>query len=370
MRQFYALRMETKKRDKMRTKSKYFMTLVIVLSLVVFSKNAMGSERKYGNVEKNPESSGKKIRISLKFSGNYGYLFNGAGDLNKNREGLEAAMSDMGKSELYSSTFDWKRLSMLPDWKVDLIINITPKIGIGIGSGFITASNKGKYSLSRSYSLSWEDWTDTGEGKLNVDEDYKITAIPLNLDVYFFQPIGKSDKFTFFGHAGFGYYFGKLTHVRKEDGSDKDEEFFDNELMHKVESDYNNTRNEEMKCNSLGFHGGLGLEMKISSVISLGAALFGTYVNFKDWEGDASSSWKSTGKYGDPSGGWHEWSRSGEDEDEYGQLWSHYYRSEDQNKDYVTMMFEKEKPTRFKNVRKSSINLNRVGLSFSVKFYF
>ncbi|MBC8358764.1 MAG: hypothetical protein ISS41_07265 [Candidatus Aminicenantes bacterium] len=357
----------------MNPKGKKFIVLIIVLSLVIFSGNSMAEEQKYGEDERNPESLRKKIKISFKITGGLGYLLNGAGDLNRAREGLEAILSDWGKQDNYSSTFDWKRLSMLSDWKADLIINITPKIGIGIGSGFITASNKGKYSLSSSYSWSWEDWTDTGEDKSNVDEDYKITAIPLNLDVYFFQPMGKSNKYNFFGYAGFGYYFGKLTHVEKVDGSYNYDSFISGSLNYQGESEYSTTRNEEMKNNSFGFHGGLGLEMKMSSVISFGVELFGRYVNFKNWEGDASTSWESKYKYWSSWSGWEEGTNSSKEEDVYGQLWTFDIHNEISNKYHTYMMFMETKPsdgTFYKNTKKASINLNTFGLSFSIKFHF
>ncbi len=303
------------------------------------------SERSNRGVGENYESSGKKIKTSFKLSLGSGNLLDGAGDLsrvNKSSEERGAVISDLG---------------------ADFIINITPTIGIGLGSGFIIMSSKKKISTTIKYPESWV----TTEEKSSVAEKYKITAIPLNFNLYIFRPVGKSNKYTFFGYAGVGYYLGKLTHVKEENSFSNYES---SDSSSKGEYNDNETLNEKAKCNSMGFHGGLGLEMKLSSAVSLGAEVFGRYVNFKNWEGEASTSWKSKHRYWDSQSGWNEETSSG-GEGRHGFLWTIYMDRGSFNKE-VYMLFWKEKPssTLIKKVRKSSINLNTVGFRLSVKVRF
>jgi len=361
------------KKEKIKAKVIELVSLFLVFSLVVLSGNLVAKEQKYGVAKKSAESSGKKIKISFKLSGGLGYLLNGAGDLNKARQGTEDALSYIeAEYNYYSTTFDWKRLSIHPDLRAGLIINFTPNIGIGISSGFITAPNEGKYSLNYNNSGSyWWGETYTNDEKVNVTRDYRLTAIPLNFDLYFFLPIGKSGKFNFFGHAGVGYYLGKLSHDFVSKGTGNYESFYDGSLSYQSESDYNSTTTESTKCNSMGFHGGLGLEMKMSSILSLGVELFGRYVDFKNWEGDASYFYDSKYRYWYSWSGWNESTYSNED-DEHGSLWTYDMHDDDSNRDYTFMGLKEEKPngTYIKNARKASINLNTFGLSFSIRFHF
>ncbi len=288
------------KNKKATEKGNKFIALVIAFYLAGLSGSLTAKEQKYGEARENHESSGKKIKFGIKLSGGMGYMLNGAGDLNKFRKGWENRMTDLGSEEYYSSTFDGKRLSILPDMKLDLIINITPNFGISFGSGFITGSNKVNWALSHNYSGTSSKRGDyTGVENQDSTRDYKITAIPLNLGFYFFLPMKKSGRFTFLGHAGVGYYIGKLTHdctynlISKINFADG----------YRGEHNDNEAINEETKCNSLGIHGGLGLEMKISSAISLGVDLFGRYVNFKNWIGDHSLLREEEGRYWEPGSG-------------------------------------------------------------------
>jgi hypothetical protein len=147
------------------------------------------------------------------------------------------------------------------------------------------------------------------------------------VDFYIFLPLGKSRRFSFFGHAGVGYYF--------------------------------------------GFHGGLGMEMKLLSFVSLSVEFFGRYVNFKNWEGHGSYSWDEAYQYWYQWSGWQEHTYS-DIETEYGSLWTYDIHDEDGNRDFTVMNLLEEEPdgSYIRNARKASVNLNSYGLSLSVQFHF
>ena len=355
----------------MKIEGNKLVLLFLICSLMAFSGNLMSIERKYGEGERKLESSRRKIKISFKLSGGLGYLLNGAGDLNRVRKSYEAYLKGLEEESLYSYSFDWKKLSIFPNWKVDLIINISPNIGIGFGSGVIVASNEGELSLD--YNNVLGDFL-VGTNKINhnenVNQDYKITAIPINFDFYYFKSIGKSGKYTFFGYTGVGYYLGRLIHDYEYKELINIESFSESQPIFKWQLETNSRSNSKIRCNSLGLNGGLGLEMRISSIVSLGVELFGRYVNFNNWEGDRSVSLKLKERVWFPKWGWNE-ETSNEESAEHGFLWTFDVHNEDFNKDYTTMLLWEEKPSEsfIRNTRKASLNLNTLGIIFSIKFY-
>lgn len=352
--------------------SKMLIFAFIALWLLSSSINLMALGSKSDEVTKNSQSSDKKIKIGFKLSGGYGYLLNGAGDLDKSRKGIENALSYLSEQDGYSTSFDWERTPYLPNFTAEFLIRLTPNFGISIGSGFFKVTNKGKYSLSYNTSGSyWEDTTYTDNETGDITRSYKVTAVPLDVDLYFFLPLGKSRKLSFFSHAGVGYYFGKLTHNANNRGNYQYESFYYGVSDYKSQSDYSSTTTETVKCNSFGFHGGLGVEMKASSWVSLGVEFFGRYVNFKNWEGHSMYSWDETYKYWSQWSGWREYTWNNK-ESEYGSLWTYDIHNEDGNRNFTFMSLLEEEPdgSYIKNARKASVNLNSYGLSFSIQFHF
>ena len=111
------------KRERMKTKGKKFITFIMTLSLLSGLGIATPKEQKSG--EAKSESSRKKMKISFKISGGYGYLLDGAGDLNRVRQGTEDAVKYLGRQDSYSTSFNWKKSSMQPNFKADIILNFS-----------------------------------------------------------------------------------------------------------------------------------------------------------------------------------------------------------------------------------------------------
>jgi len=307
-----------------------------------------------------------KMSIGLKLSGGAAFLSDGAGDLEKYRTGKMNYADYLRNDYDYTTTFNWKKLSLIPDFNAEIIFNITPNFGIGIGSGVINATSKGDYSYDKiwgPYYYWWGDYTETYTYKYT--QNYKVQAIPITLNLYYFAPLGNSLNFYIFG--GIGYYMGKLTHDLKYDYT----YFYEDESWwywnEQEDYKYSETAKEVSKQNKVGFKGGLGFEMNMGPSVSLGLEVFGRFVNFNNWVGDLSSSWTAHDRHWhEYYGWWYDSTWSGSD-NEHGLLW--IYDGSHGNKE---MYISVDRPdwSGISNVRPAAINLNAFGASISVRFHF
>lgn len=321
------------------------------------------------SAEKRPSGTG----LGFSLSGGMGYLLDGGGDLESTRMGRENYSADIAALtgfDTATSTFNWSKLSFVPNFNVDIFFKFTKNFGIGFGSGFLSASSKGDYSFSLGEENVPEWWGSYDYlGTLERTRDYKITAIPLNLNFYLFLPM---DGMVFSVKAGIGYYLGKLKH---EDIFDYEENYEDDSwfyLNYKYIWTVQGTTNEEATCNALGFNGSLGLDLQLSPSVFFGLELFGRFVNFKNWEGTYTYSETDTYKDWIEGFGWFpedviETNKAGS-----GTLW--HYKSEIDltGKTYDYMWMETTKPSDpdDSDVRKAAVNLNALGLRLSLKFFF
>jgi len=322
-------------------------------------------------VERTDAGSGK-MSIGLKLSGGAAFLFDGAGDLEKYRTGKTNYYNYLRNDLGDTTTFNWKKLSLIPDFNAEIIFNITPNFGIGIGSGIINATSKGNYSSEGSssgnlwyYGYDVGDWTDTFTDKYT--QNFKIQAIPITLNLYYFAPLG--DSLNFYIYGGVGYYMGKLT----RDFTNNYTYFYEDDSWYywneKEDYKYDLTAKEESKQNKVGFKTGLGLEMNMGPSISLGLEVFGRFVNFNNWEGDYSDSWTSRDKW------WHEYygywyydHTSSGSSSEHGNLW--IYDTGSHGNKGMWILENKPDWSNISNVNKAAINLNAFGAQISLRFHF
>jgi opacity protein-like surface antigen len=350
--------------DKSTKKSlgRRFLGIVVVLTLVAFAANLAA-------VAQDQSPPKKKVGLSFKLSGGAGYLVDGAGDVNPYRRDQQALLSDQDTREGYTTTFDWPRTWFLPELTAEMIINIGPHLGVGFGTGFIPVSSRGSYAAN--YHGSWTSWWSgsvyTKDSKIEYRPDFRATAVPLKVDLYVFQPVGRG-RITLFAYAGVGYYQGKLKMDYPIHETSKSSNGYDSwESI----SDYQIDMAGTLRSHTWGYQGGLGLELKMSRAISLGAELAGRYANFKNWEGDFSISSKSTYKsrFGSE---WLPEESSADRETFRGSLWTFEVRDEETNKTYTFMLPAKSQPDSryYENSRKSALNLNSLSLALSVKVHF
>jgi len=117
---------------------------------------------------------------------------------------------------------------------------------------------------------------------------YSVSAIPITTDAYFFLPLGKSARVSVFGHMGAGYYFGKLRHAMSAHEVYKHKDFQNNVLDYRSEGTIESKHTEKPHARSWGYHEGLGLDLRVTSFISLGAEIFGRHVALKNWKDPAT----------------------------------------------------------------------------------
>jgi hypothetical protein len=172
-----------------------------------------------------------------------------------------------------------------------------------------------------------------------------------DFNLYYFTPLG--DSLNFYIYGGVGYYLGKLTHNCKHDYTCFTETQFLYSWDEKYDYRSSVTIKEESKQSTVGFKGGLGLEMNMGPSISLGLEVFGRFVNFNNWEGDYSRSWTSRERLWHKLYGWYFDETLSGSSSEHGNLWIHDYVSN--GKDNKEMQISEYKPdwSGISNVKKS-----------------
>jgi len=305
-------------------------------------------------------------------------FMNGGGDLEELRNRKEYIMDQYGMLDTADSDFSWKKTRVNSNFEAGVIVNIkqpsSPAVSIGLSTGIINASAKDIAYSESSYTEQPEWW---GIRKVadNMDTtgEYQIRAIPILLDFRLSWP----QKISVFGqkispsvYAGIGYYFGKMIHdqtqiyhynLRAESGR-----FYDQETDFSRDRDIN----EEMKAGSLGFRGGLGFEVEVSSLISIGVEIFGRIVNFTNWEGDRTDSWNSTERYYHEINGWAQDVFDSGRTTENGFLWKYNGVNDILNEQFMEMRISENKPdsSTFFDINKAAINLNTCGFQIAINF--
>jgi hypothetical protein len=195
---------------------------------------------------------------SKKMKGLFGLCIKGgagtvdSGDFNNLVQGYRDYWS---RSEDYAN---WPKLGLMMEFSAEILFNFTQNIGFGIGAGYITQNNAGEYG------------SQYPSFQVDYDREYQFRVIPIsgNLHIHFL----KSSLFGFSIHGGIDYLLGSITHTytfQSNAGS--------------------SSRREDVKNNTVGYHGGVSIDINFSSRVSL--VLEGAYrfADFKDWKGSVDS---------------------------------------------------------------------------------
>ena len=170
------------------------------------------------------------------------------------------------KISLYGQYIDWGQVSGCQGSGRDLgwnagaeaIMLFTDSLGIGLGVGYISASNESTMSGIL-------------VGVIAYADTYRptISAVPITLNFHYFLPIGPAMNVHFF--AGPGFYFGS---VKFEEEASIPLFVTDVTMSFKPES-----------STAFGFQGGLGLEIGLSSNIFLVLDVQGRVASFSELKG-------------------------------------------------------------------------------------
>ncbi len=201
-----------------------------------------------------------QVKLGLKVTGGLGYY--GAGDLNT---GLQ------GWSDAYRKIYDTSTLTggyspvhWGPEFGGELLLQLNPSLALGLGVGYLQASRSSALGVSKSGTSFEESWSP------------KIGAVPVTLNLHYYLPLGGRVRLSL--DAGLGYYFGTCT--------DSQHMVF----IVAVDRTYDTT------ANGIGFHGGLGLEIPVSTAVSIVLEAHGRYASLGNFKGSFHSA--STDKTG------------------------------------------------------------------------
>ena len=128
------------------------------------------------------------------------------------------------------------------------------------------------------------------------------------------------------------------------------------------------------KKSAWGLSGGLGLEVKLMSHVSLGLELFGRLADFGSWSGDYKETYTVRTREGNGADEWISDETTQEKYSDSGPLWYYEYYDEFVGK-YFKQMFiweNKNKPVEpyNKNARQARISLNTMGVALSLRINF
>jgi hypothetical protein len=331
--------------------------IAIFLFVFILSASALSAQEK---------KSG--LTLSLMLNGGVGFLLDGGGDLEQYRQQITDYHLALSRLPHHTGQTDWAEKSTLPALDGELVFQFGRSFGIGIGSGLISVRSKGTYGYTYAYTQPLGTDTYILDQKVNDSEDYKLTAIPLKVSFYGYLPLGRLNAYA---RAGLGYYFGRLTNAMTEDASVSEQ------LLSTINPDVRGDftvrmeGTEEAKVNALGFHGGLGLEYR-TGVVAFGLECFGRWAQFSGWSGSLNELIEARFRVWKEGSGWQPDQLVNATVSENGKLYYAEYLDSDLNSYYGRMRISKDKPfgLDIRNSREASINLNTIGLVFSVRFIF
>jgi len=204
---------------------------------------------------------GKKIPghgLSLKLYGGVNDI--AVRDLNK---GLEGLIDLWNVPHGIAVTGKYDPVHFGPDLGGELIINLTPRLGIGLGIGYIQARKASTVEIADS-----EDSTEPTHFYTDILSP-SVRAIPLTLGLHY--DVWTGGWFNLEVSSGIGLYLGKvgLDDIWREKGSSISDQ-----------------RSWDGTSQAIGFHVGLGMELHLSPSISFVVDVLGRHGKLRNIKGD------------------------------------------------------------------------------------
>ena len=200
-------------------------------------------------------SKAEKLKFGVKLSGGMNYLL--VGDPNEGIKGYfnvirDGSINPPGLSVLEGQA---KPIHLGLDFEGDIIINLTPKIGIGVGAGYIQGSRTSEITVR---------FLD-GASEMTGSHELKVSAIPIRLGAYY--TLSMNNKINVFFNTGAGLYLAKYSYNKDPVGTG--------------ECGFN----QRASANGLGFHGGVGFEYELTPNIAFVLEGQGRYAKIGGFEG-------------------------------------------------------------------------------------
>ena len=243
----------------------FLMSAVFVAGLL-----ALASPMIAATDQQTAEQAQKISRLSIKLYGGYSYM--AAGDINTGSDFYFELIELYQAQGLGTVTGGYSPLHGGVDFGGDIVFQLTPKVGIGVGAGYLRGSRR-----------SLATFTQTEEVTLTAEPT--ISAIPIRLGVFLTFPL--SGKVSLTANAGGAYYAGLKFDAwqRVTSPAGWDEDYL-----------------SASKSGNLGFHGSMGFEYAFSRRMGFFVEAVGRYARFKNFATATGGSRDSTGA-DDPSVG-------------------------------------------------------------------
>ncbi len=195
-------------------------------------------------------------KLSLKLYGGYSYAL--ATDLNEGSRFYFDLIEAYAAEGFGTYTGSYKPAHYGLNFGADLIYQLSPTVGIGLGVGYM-----------RIASDSLATWTD-GIETVDITAEPNLTAIPVRLGLFLTVPMGR--KLSLTADAGAAWYMGL-----KLKASQGLEFAADDWMVMTVEG----SRRSGI---DIGFHGSLGFEYKLSPKLGFFVEAVGRYAKLKNFE--------------------------------------------------------------------------------------
>jgi len=233
----------------------------------------------------------------------------------------------------------FEKLKSGTNFQGELIFDVTPSFGLGLGAGYFKAGKESTVKLDTTFWLLWIPllW--------NVENTYtpKLSVIPIFLNLHYYLPVASILNIDFYG--GPGYYLTSFD--------------FTNDWEWGIAGLFPQAGTETFKASkgTIGFQGGIGLEVELAAGFGLFLDICGQYAKISELKGDWTD--KQVGFFNN-------WSKSGSG------YYFWYYDWQVGGKKYAWGAFAEDKPSdpSFSGVRKAAINLTGYSLSGGIKINF
>ncbi len=199
----------------------------------------------------------KSSRLSLRLYGGLSHL--AAADVNEGCDGFFELLELYNALGIGTALGGYNPIHAGYNFGADLVFQLTPNIGVGIGAGYLRSSKSSLMTLS------------IEEEEITLTDTPMLSAIPIRLAVFLTVPLG--GKFNLTADAGAAYYA-----ALKFDATQRIEFAADDWQEMSLSA------NRSSLSDNLGFQGSLGLEYKLSPKMGFFIEAVGRYARFKNFD--------------------------------------------------------------------------------------